>query len=111
MKKILFTCGILLVSVLSWAQQISGTSCPQPHSLTIFTQSEDSLVLDWQGDAEKYEVGCYSYGNDTWHVDRVATNQYVFTEVQEVLNRETRSKTDLAPVDFEVVAVEHRIGL
>ena len=62
---------------------VDGRSCGKPHSLTIFTQSEDSLVLDWQGDAEKYEVGCYSYGNDTWQVDRVATNQYVFTEVQE----------------------------
>ena len=62
---------------------VDSHACGKPQALTISTQGKDSLVLNWQGDAQEYEVGCYSHEKDTWQVARVSTNQYVFTDVPE----------------------------
>lgn len=62
---------------------VDGRACGMPSKLVVTTQGEDSLVLDWQGEANKYEVGCYSYEKNTWQVVRVDTNHYVYTDVPE----------------------------
>lgn len=62
---------------------VDSRSCGKPQALTITTQGEDSLVLDWTGEIQGYEVGCYSYEKNTWQVVRVDTTHYVYTDVPE----------------------------
>ena len=62
---------------------VDSRSCGKPQALTITTEGEDSLVLDWKGEIQGYEVGCYSYEKDIWQVVRVDTTHYVFTDVPE----------------------------
>lgn len=62
---------------------VDSRACGKPQALTITTEGEDSLVLDWKGDIQGYEVGCYSYEEDVWQVVRVDTTHYVFTDVPE----------------------------
>jgi hypothetical protein len=62
---------------------VDSRACGKPQALTITTAGEDSLVLDWKGEIQGYEVGCYSYEKDVWQVVRVDTTHYVFTDVPE----------------------------
>lgn len=62
---------------------VDSRACSKPQALTITTEGEDSLVLDWTGEIQGYEVGCYSYEKNTWQVVRVDTTHYVYTDVPE----------------------------
>ena len=62
---------------------VDSRACGKPQALTITTEGEDSLVLNWKGDIQGYEVGCYSYEKDVWQVVTVDTTHYVFTDVPE----------------------------
>lgn len=62
---------------------VDGRACSAPQALTITTEGEDSLVLNWDGDIQGYEVGCYSYEKNQWQIVRVDTNHYVYTDVPE----------------------------
>ena len=62
---------------------LDGRACAAPKKLNITTTSTDSLILNWQGDADKYEVGCYSYEQKTWQIYTTDTTTYTFTDVPE----------------------------
>jgi len=62
---------------------IDGRACAAPSKLNITTTGSDSLILDWRGDADKYEVGCYSYEQKSWLIHSTDTNTFVFTDVPE----------------------------
>lgn len=62
---------------------VDGRACGAPSGFHVTTLGEDSLVLDWEGDANEYEVGCYSYEKNVWQVVRVDTTHYVYTDVPE----------------------------
>jgi len=64
---------------------ISGsTSCAAPSELKT-TVLNDSVRLDWNGNADQYEVGCHSHQQQTWQIDTVHTNTYTFSHVPEGL--------------------------
>ena len=62
---------------------MDGRACAAPKSLRITTSGSNSLKLSWIGDAEKYEVGCYSYEQKSWQIHTVDTIGYIFTDVPE----------------------------
>lgn len=62
---------------------MDGRACAAPKSLRITTSGSNSLKLSWIGDAEKYEVGCYSYEQKSWQIHTVDTTGYIFTDVPE----------------------------
>ena len=62
---------------------VDSRACGKPQSLVITPMGDDSLVLDWNGEIQGYEVGCYSYEKDVWQVVRVDTTHYVYTDVPE----------------------------
>lgn len=62
---------------------LDGRACAAPQKLQITTAGSDSLVLNWQGDADKYEVGCYSYEKESWLIHSTRETNFTFTEVPE----------------------------
>lgn len=62
---------------------IDGRACAAPERLNITTSGRDSLILNWRGNADKYEVGCYSYEQQSWLIHSTDTNTFVFTDVPE----------------------------
>ncbi len=62
---------------------IDGRACAAPQKLNVTTTGSDSLMLNWQGDANKYEVGCYSYEKQSWLIYSTDTTSFVFTDVPE----------------------------
>ena len=62
---------------------LDGRACSAPRSLRITTTGSDSLRLTWQGDADKFEVGCYSYEQKSWQIHTTTNTSYVFTDVPE----------------------------
>ena len=62
---------------------VDSRACGATTDLTVSTLGEDSLVMDWKGEANSYEVGCYSYEKKSWQVVRVDTTHYVYTDVPE----------------------------
>lgn len=63
----------------------SSTSCAAPTGLKTTVLSNDSVRLDWSGNADLYEVGCHGYQQQTWQIDTVHTNTYTFSHVPEGL--------------------------
>lgn len=61
----------------------SSNSCTAPTDLRT-TMLNDSVRLDWSGNADQYEVGCHSH-QQTWRIDTVHTNTYTFSNVPEGL--------------------------
>lgn len=62
---------------------MDGRACAAPKDLRIATSSNDSLKLTWSGDADKYEVGCYSYEQKSWQIHTVDTTIYIYTDIPE----------------------------
>lgn len=62
---------------------MDGRACGAPSGLNINTSGTDTLKLTWNGDADKYEVGCYSYEKLSWLIHTVDTTTYTFTDVPE----------------------------
>lgn len=62
----------------------SSNSCAAPTDLKT-TVLNGSARLDWNGNADRYEVGCHGYQQQTWQIDTVHTNTYTFTNVPEGL--------------------------
>lgn len=63
----------------------SSISCAAPTGLKTTVLSNDSVRLDWSGNANQYEVGCHGYQKQTWQIDTVHTNTYTFSHVPEGL--------------------------
>lgn len=63
----------------------SSTSCTAPTDLKTTVLNNDSVQLDWNGNADQYEVGCHGYQQQTWQIDTVHTNTYTFSHVPEGL--------------------------
>ncbi len=62
---------------------MDGRACGSPSGLQVNTYGSDSLKLTWSGDADKYEVGCYSYEKESWSIHTVDTMSYIFTDMPE----------------------------
>lgn len=62
---------------------LDGRACSAPKGLKITTTSTDSLILNWQGDADRYEVGCYSYEQKNWQIHTTNATTYTFTDIPE----------------------------
>jgi len=62
----------------------SSTSCTAPTDLKT-TILNDSVRLDWNGNADQYEVGCHGYQQQTWQIDTVHANTYTFSHIPEGL--------------------------
>lgn len=62
---------------------LDGRACAAPTDLRITTSGTDTLRLTWEGDANQYEVGCYSYEKDTWQIYATGDNDFIFTNVPE----------------------------
>lgn len=62
----------------------SSNSCTAPTDLRT-TMLNDSVRLDWSGNADQYEVGCHSHQQQTWQIDTVHTDTYTFSNVPEGL--------------------------
>lgn len=60
-------------------------SCPSPTALDVRTEGA-RIELDWVGNADAYEVKCYSYTSDSWIIQTVYdTTSIAFTNVPEGL--------------------------
>ena len=46
---------------------VPETECPVPTKIS-HTITNDSVILTWRGDAERYDIKCYDYAADRWHV-------------------------------------------
>lgn len=44
-----------------------GMSCHEPYDIT-HTLAKDTVLLEWKGNAQYYDIRCYDYLNDTWFV-------------------------------------------
>lgn len=63
----------------------SSNFCTAPTGLKTTVLSNDSVRLDWNGNADQYEVGCHSHQQQTWQIDTVQTNTYTFSNIPEGL--------------------------